>query len=68
MNKKIGIGIGTICFVIIGLAFFIIAAKLNNWDIIGILTSSQAFLIYGIAIFVIVCVFSVCLINKIGRK
>ena len=49
MNKKyLKLGIGTIIFIIIGLAAFFLAAYLCQWDIWSWFGTQQAYLVYAI--------------------
>lgn len=49
MNKKyLKLGIGTIIFIVIGLAAFFLAAYLCKWDIWSWFGTQQAFLVYAI--------------------
>lgn len=49
MNKKyLKLGIGTIIFIVIGLAAFFLAAYLCKWDIWSWFGTQQALLVYAI--------------------
>ena len=71
MNKKnkvaIGIG-GSLIVLIIGIICFLVGGYLAGWDIIGWLTSGQAYFVYGLLIIILISLVGLLIYNKVMKK
>lgn len=68
-KNKVAIGIGgSLMVLIIGIICFFVGGYLAGRDIIGWLTSGQAYFVYGLLIIILITLVGLLVYNKVMKK